>query len=220
MEDENEIWDEFRWEEFMKEQDKKVDRYMELFYRYQNNPDRDEIIAREMGWTWFLKDGLDDESSHSPDNNEEEVEEGEQWKKSAGIENDDTFDLHAYRNLPVYQKAKEFAMKAFRFVELLPEVAREDSMVVDFVSNTMIASAKIVGGTSMGDDVEELGANIAYCKRGLHAANLAVAALHEMQEKNILKDTGYSDLIREAIEVRNAIAVHILDLREKFRRGV
>ena len=48
MDDEHEIWDEFRWEEFMKEQDKKVDRYMELFYRYKDDPNRDEIIAKEM----------------------------------------------------------------------------------------------------------------------------------------------------------------------------
>ncbi|MBI3766416.1 MAG: hypothetical protein HY277_07945 [Ignavibacteriales bacterium] len=220
MDDENEIWDEFKWEEFMKEQDKKVDRYMELFYRYQDNPDRDEIIAREMGWTWLLKDELDDEFSSALDDHEDEVEEGEYWKKSAGINQDDTFDLHAYRNLPVYQKAKEFALKAFRFVERLPEVVREDSTVVDFVSSAMIASAKIVGGMCMGEDIEELGANIAYCKRGLNAANVVISALYEMQQKSILKETSYSDLIRDAVEVRNAIAIHILDLREKFRRGV
>ena len=55
MNSDNEIWDEFKWEEFMKEQDKKLDRYMELFYRYQDDPNCDEIIAREMGWTWLLE---------------------------------------------------------------------------------------------------------------------------------------------------------------------
>ena len=54
MSGDREIWDEFRWEEFMREQDRKIDRYMELFYRYQNHPDRDEIIAHEM--EWFLED--------------------------------------------------------------------------------------------------------------------------------------------------------------------
>jgi hypothetical protein len=84
----------------------------------------------------------------------------------------------------------------------------------------MIASAKIAGGTGMGDDMEELGANIAYCKRGLAAANLAVASLHEMEEKKIVEARSYLELMKEAIDVRNAIAIHIVDLREKFRRGI
>ena len=120
----------------------------------------------------------------------------------------------------MYQKTREFALRAYRFVDELPEARRQDSTVVDFVANAMIASAKIAGGTGMGDDIDELGANIAYCKRGLGASNLALAALHEMREKGIVNDDSYVALIREATDVRNTIAIHILDLREKFRRGV
>jgi hypothetical protein len=219
MFDENEIWDEFRWEEFMKEQDKKVDRYMELFYRYQDHPDRDEIIAREMGWKWLLDERLDDDESLSLDDTNDE---GEEWKTSSDIFEDEqsTEELERHSHLPVYQKTKELALKAYRFVDELPEAKRQDSAVVDFVANAMIASAKIAGGTGMGNDIDELGANIAYCKRGLDASNLALAALHEMKEKGIITDMSYLSLIREATDVRNTIAIHILDLREKFRRGV
>jgi len=41
-----------------------------------------------------------------------------------------------------------------------------------------------------------------------------------MNEKHIVEDMDYIGLIREATEVRNAIALHVVDLREKFRRGV
>lgn len=219
MADRDDIWDEFQWEEFMKEQDKKVDRYMELFYRYQNHPNRDELIAREMGWTWLLE-----QAEHFMDlpnvEEDDDEKEGEEWKASAGIEGEGFLEMDDFEHQPVYLKSKEFALRAYRFVDDLPESVREDSAVVDFIANAMIASAKIAGGTGMGDGMEELGANIAYCKRGLAASNLAIAALHEMKEKRIIGGLAYFDLVREAAEVRNTIAIYILDLREKFRLGI
>lgn len=214
MDGDNEIWDEFQWEEFMKEQDKKVDRYMELFYRYKDDPNRDEIIAREMNWPWGKKD--EDDEFRIED---EITEEGEEWKSAAGLDNEmEETDL--YKNLPAYQMAHEFALSAFRFVEQLPERLGKDSAVVDFLSNAMIVSAKIAGGTGIGDDIEELGGNIAYCKRGLAAANLSIAALYEMKEKKIIEQKRYLELQEQATEVRNALAIHILTLRERFRRGI
>ncbi|MBI4546624.1 MAG: hypothetical protein HY707_01485 [Ignavibacteriae bacterium] len=217
MNENNEIWDEFKWEEFMKEQDKKVDRYMELFYRYQDHPDRDEIIAREMGWTWLLEHESEDADASIFD--DEEGEEGEEWKLAAGV-SDESFEHDDFRNNPLYQKTYQFALRAVKFVDQLPEKKREDSSVVDFISNATIAGAKIAGGTGLGEDLDELGGNIAYCKRGLAAANLAIAALHEMKEKRIINDKTYFDLVKDATEVRDAIALHIVELREKFYRGV
>ena len=63
------------------------------------------------------------------------------------------------------------------------------------------------------------GGNIAYCKRALAAANKVLAALREMMEKNIIAHTSYCQLVEEATEVRNAIALHILDLRGRIRQG-
>lgn len=217
MRDDNEIWDEFKWEEFMKEQDRKVDRYMELFYKYQNHPDRDELIAREMGWTWLL-DKRDTDEFGPPLPQTGEVEEGDEWKVNAGIPTDHNFDFDSYKTLPVFQRAHRFAVDAMKFVDQLSESARENSVVVEFISNAMVASAKIAGGTGLGDDLEDLGGNIAYCKRGLAAANLAIAALHEMRERKILVGGMYLQLMEEATEVRNAIALHVIELREKFRR--
>jgi len=211
MIDSDDIWDEFQWEEFMREQDKKVDRYMELLYRYQSHPNREEIIAREMGLRWFDQSEPMMDVPESTEENDDR--EGEEWKISSGVEG---FEREAFFHQPVCLKAKEFALRVSRFVDDLSEPKREDSAVVDFVANAMIASAKIAGGTGMGEGVDELGANIAYCKRGLAAANLTIAALHEMREKNIVVPAVYAELVREATDVRNTIALHILDLREKF----
>ncbi len=51
-------WDEYDWERFLQQQDQKTEKYMELLEKYLDDPQRDEIIAREMGWSQLL-DGKD-----------------------------------------------------------------------------------------------------------------------------------------------------------------
>ena len=45
------MWDEYDWERFLQQQDQRTEKYMELLEKYIDDPNRDEIIAREMGWT-------------------------------------------------------------------------------------------------------------------------------------------------------------------------
>src|SRR5207247_10769115 len=48
------VWDEYEWERFLQKQEGKAEKYMRLLEEYLDDPQRDEIIAREMGWTQFL----------------------------------------------------------------------------------------------------------------------------------------------------------------------
>jgi phage pi2 protein 07 len=50
------VWDEYDWERFLQQQDRKTEKYMELLEKYIDHPDRDQIIAREMGWTHLLNE--------------------------------------------------------------------------------------------------------------------------------------------------------------------
>ena len=43
------IWDEYDWERFLQQQDRKTEKYMDLLERYIDDPNRDQIIARENG---------------------------------------------------------------------------------------------------------------------------------------------------------------------------
>src|SRR5262252_1064912 len=52
------MWDEYDWERFLQQQDGKTEKYMDLLEKYLDDPQRDEIIAREMGWSQLL-DGKD-----------------------------------------------------------------------------------------------------------------------------------------------------------------
>ncbi len=51
---EERIWDEYDWERFLQQQDRKTEKYMELLEKYLDDPNRDQIIAREMGWHHLL----------------------------------------------------------------------------------------------------------------------------------------------------------------------
>ena len=51
---EERAWDEYDWERFLQQQDRKTEKYMELLEKYLDNPNRDQIIAREMGWHHLL----------------------------------------------------------------------------------------------------------------------------------------------------------------------
>src|ERR1051325_10332588 len=70
------MWDEYDWERFLQEQDRKTEKYMQLVETYLDDPQRDEIIAREMGWTQLLEakdwsaevDALFDEDGEQDDN--------------------------------------------------------------------------------------------------------------------------------------------------------
>jgi hypothetical protein len=54
------VWDEYQWERFLQQQDRKTEHYMELLEKYMDHPDRDQIIAREMGWNHLL-DGAEED---------------------------------------------------------------------------------------------------------------------------------------------------------------
>jgi hypothetical protein len=95
------IWDEYDWERFLQQQDRKTEKYMELLERYIDDPNRDQIIAREMGWNHLLdKDGRDwvDNVDSLFDEELELIDvepgEGEDGKEDA----EDGFEVH-----PLYQ---------------------------------------------------------------------------------------------------------------------
>src|SRR5437588_4825640 len=65
------IWDEYEWERFLQQQDRKTEKYMELLEKYLDHPERDQIIAREMGWA--------------------QMAEGEQWNDDEALADEDVF---------------------------------------------------------------------------------------------------------------------------------
>src|SRR4030081_2775 len=86
------VWDEYQWERFLQQQEGKAEKYMRLLEEYLDDPQRDEIIAREMGWTQLLdsKDWSSEvDALLDSDEDEDESDEAEQATSPF-----DTFEDH------------------------------------------------------------------------------------------------------------------------------
>jgi len=214
-----EVWDEFRWEEFMKESDKRSEKYAELLQKYLDHPDRDIIIAREMGWDWLLEalenDEMEDEEEDELHLYDEDTEEGEGWKQAANYLSDEFDEVE---NLRVYQIAFSFGLDATNLVRAQTLQGMDESLS-SFLESATIPAAKIAGGFSMGFEMDSLGGNIANCKRGLASANTALEALREMKDKDLISQKEYLDYYNRAKEVRDELGIYIVELREQFRQG-
>jgi hypothetical protein len=84
--DDERPWDEARWEEEFKRSDARAERFGELLETFADDPDRDEIVAREMGWDAFA-----DELAKYPDSEGTE----EDFDEDADDESFDADDLLA-----------------------------------------------------------------------------------------------------------------------------
>lgn len=210
-----EIWDEHRWEEFMQESDRRTDRYLFLHEKYKEHPDRDKLIAIEMGWFHTL-DNFQDENNFLEELMSAEDDEGEEWKSLTGYEPD---DFESIENLPVYEDFFEYTIDAMNLIdEELNEI--DDESVYAFARSIIIPPAKIAGGFGFGFDLESIGGNIANCKRGLTAANRTLTALQEIREKEFINEKTFKDYYSRGKEVRDQLAIYIVELRERFRRGI
>lgn len=214
-ENEPEIWDEHQWEEFFKESDRRTEKYSQLLDKYMDHPDRDRMIAEEMGWTHLL-DENDDTFNDWMEEFTDEYEEGEEWKQLTGYE---PTEFDSFEDLPLHQLAFEFTIDAMQMVdEHLADV--EDESVQAFARSITIPPAKIAGGFSFGFEIESLGGNIANCKRGLKAANQMLEALFEIGQKKLLDRDIYLEYYARAKEVRDELAIYVVELRERFQRGI
>src|SRR5947207_13435528 len=96
-------WDEYAWERFLQEQERRTEKYMGLIEKYMDHPDRDEIIAREMGWTHLI-------GGESRDWEEEVESTFEEATSEVGEEpSDDAPACFGFERHPLYREAIAFS---------------------------------------------------------------------------------------------------------------
>jgi len=197
-------WDEYDWERFLQQQDSKTERYMELFEKYIDDPNRDQIIAQEMGWTHLLDQQTEEieEIEFEPDFEVED--EGEE-------ETQEVFELH-----PLYQNAFSLTVWIDQLFEEVPSVA-SSPLGVKLASHVAVASAKLAAALS-DHETEEIGMTIAYLKRALRAISTAVEAATQMSHDGTLKSRQFEELYERLFQVRDSIIVMMGDLRAEWRR--
>src|SRR5438132_9052326 len=89
------VWDEYDWERFLQQQDRKTERYMELLEKYIDDPNRDQIIAREMGWFHLMEEEGRDWAESVESLFDEEMEEvAEEPKPFDLLATTESFEVH------------------------------------------------------------------------------------------------------------------------------
>jgi hypothetical protein len=201
-------WDEFRWERFLQEQEQRTEKYMDLLDKYMNHPQRDELIAKEMGWKHLNEEDANDWDEEM----EAAFEDDEDEDDSTG----DEF-LCGFESNPLYQQALAFNSELDEMLDQLDEKAREHPAMNTLGTQITLATAKLAAALNENDS-EELGMNIAYLKRALYALNIALGAVIQLRTKGIIEEPIFERLRGRVFAIRNDIVTITGEFRAEFRR--
>lgn len=201
------MWDEYDWERFFQVQDRKTEQYLDLLEKYADSPDRDHIIAQEMGWPpGCASDQEIQSASEAVDARHENAAAEESFSGEQSPEHH-----------PLYVQTETLAAwleNAWR----VRAVLFEGEPALDELSEQLgILSANIVAALS-GQDDEELGMTIAFLKRGLRAANLALNATEQVHRKGIFGRVRHKHLRESLFGIRDGIVQMMGEFRVLWRR--
>ncbi len=204
------IWDEYEWERFLQQQDGKTEKYMQLLETYLDHPERDEIIAREMGWTQLLNandwsaelDALLDESA-----SEEDDVAIENTRSSAEV-----FEEH-----DLYRAAFALTIWIDQLFDQNASLQNEPA-AVKLATHAALASAKLAAALS-GDNLDEIGMTIAYLKRALKAITISMETAAQLRKPaGRISRSQYAVLLQRLFRVRDGIIALMGEYRAEWRR--
>ena len=208
------VWDEYQWERFLQQQDRKTEHYMELLEKYMDHPDRDQIIAREMGWSHLL-DGAEEDWLEEADAqlaNElglDAAQEGEtEGEEGSGIGD---FEMH-----PLYQASFALTVWIDQLFDELGDLQNHPS-AVKLATQSAIASAKLAAALS-DDDIDEIGMTIAYLKRALKAVSNAMDAAVALRNEVTISRDRFAILNNRLFQIRDGVIALMGEYRGEWRR--
>jgi hypothetical protein len=205
-----ELWDEYQWERFLQQQDRKTEQYFQLFEKYQDHPERDEIIAREMGWNHSDDDDDDEEDSDWLDT----LEEDEEADEEESAEDEEEFE--ELLQSEVYMQSMELNRRVFTMVEER-ETLKDHPVAVELATRVAICGAKLAAALC-GDDFSEVGMTIAYLKRSLKAANDALGAASRLRHAGLIDDDDLGQVNELLFPIRERIVDMMGEFRAELRR--
>jgi hypothetical protein len=206
------VWDEYEWERFLQQQDHKTEKYMELLEKYLDHPQRDQIIAREMGWTQLLNE--EEGETWSDEVDAMLAEESNSIESSVG-EDASTF-TDGFEDHTLYRAA--FALTVW-IDQLFDEQAtlQNEPAAVKLATHSALASAKLAAALS-DDDVDEIGMTIAYLKRALKAITVSMEAGAQLLAEQLITPRQHSVLQQRLFEVRDGIITLMGQYRGEWLR--
>ena len=205
--DSDRAWDEYDWERFLQQQDLKTEKYMELLEKYIDDPQRDEIVAREMGWC------------HLPE------ETGEDWNEESEVifdgEEEGGFEqinspLESFEQHVLYRAAFNLTIWIDQLFDSAPAL-QNDPAAVKLATHSALAAAKLAAALS-DEEAEELGMTIAYLKRALKAVTVAMDASAQLVAEKSITAVQHSALQQRLFQVRDGIILLMGEFRGEWRR--
>ncbi len=210
--------DEFDWEKSLRESDALTDKVMELHEKFGEDPNFEEILAREMGWD---KDNPENSEDHldvdeinricaEAETNPPEpnpLTEGVDWMR----------DKHGHIHHPLVHRIHESGLALWDWCDEqeLPE-NEDEADVDDMIFKFQSCGAKCAGaldGLAYGDDLREPGFIVAGLKRALAMLNESLEAAARVETKKLLPPEKLGPFRDELFAVRE----EILALMNRFR---
>jgi hypothetical protein len=203
------VWDEYQWERFLQQQEGKAEKYMRLLEEYLDDPQRDEIIAREMGWIQLL-DGRDWSADLDALPEEDVAEEDRGIDETFGSA--ETFEEH-----DLYRAAFALTIWIDHLFDRNASLPNEPS-AVKLATQAALANAKLAAALS-SDSLSEIGMTIAYLKRALKAITISMDAAVQLRKvAGLVTRSQYAVLRRRLFQVRDGIVTLMGEYRGEWRR--
>jgi hypothetical protein len=208
------VWDEYEWERFLQQQDHKTEKYMELLEKYLDHPQRDQIIAREMGWTQLLNEEEGDSWNDEVD--AMLAEESHSVGSELGASAEPAACTDGFEDHTLYRAA--FALTVW-IDQLFDDqgALQNEPAAVKLATHSALASAKLAAALS-DDDVDEIGMTIAYLKRALKAITVSMEAGGQLLTEKLITPQQHSVLQQRLFEVRDGIITLMGQYRGEWLR--
>jgi len=211
--------DEFAWEALIKDADRAAEKYSRLMEKYEETPDRDRLIAQEMGWVWFEKAA--DETVENYENtlpSSEDVLESVPVKEKEGIDWVRTADGDIVH--PLYRRAFDLSLLLWKRCGIGGQVSLQDSPAAQELMRHCQGFVGKLAGALNGlayDPRPQAGFVLAYLKRALQAFNQTYSAL-DAAEKESVVPVAYLDEFRQGLmEIRIEITNMMSSLRAQSK---
>lgn len=212
--------DEFDWEQAFRESDALTDKVLELQEKYGDNPDFEDILAREMGWDKAGAEEEGDEAAWDVDEMnricaEAEAHPHEPNPLTEGV--DWVRDEPGEVQHPLERRIHESGIALWAWCEQRGLLGADgDPDLQDMIFNFQCCGAKCagaLGGLAYDDDIREPAFVVAGLKRALVLLNESLESAVRVESKALIPPEKLMSFRQELFAVRE----QILALMKRFR---
>lgn len=191
---------EFQWEAYLQKSDARSDMLLELFEKYEDDPDCQNIISEAMGW-----------DIESIEVTEEFFDESE-----LGRRDDETAEDHDLPNHPLIDEMMDLTSRLFYETESRKLLNTEPSNPWNqLVWHSQMTVSKLIAALEeVADGIEaEPGFVVATLKRALHLVHLTIATLEACVSLDPQAHQWSSEIRQDLFDLRESV----IDLMQSYR---